>query len=72
MRRVFIRLSGCDERMRPVLWGVHDIVFGVRVRCAVLGPLPLTILCGLWWWFVGFAVVIVVGKRPVNRSDPGS
>ena len=25
-----------------------------------------------WVWFVGFAVVIVVGKRPVNRSDPGS
>ena len=24
------------------------------------------------WWSVGFAVVIVVGKRPVNRSDPGS
>ena len=49
-------------------------MFGVRVRCAVLGPLPLAmpLLWGLWWWFVGFAVVIVVGKRPVNRSDPGS
>ncbi len=46
---------------------------GVRVRCAVLGPLlPEGLFWGLWWWSVGFAVVIVVGKRPVNRSDPGS
>ena len=40
-------------------------------------------LCGSWTatvgtlltcggGLVGFAVVIVVGKRPVNRSDPGS
>ncbi len=50
---------------------LHDCV-GVRVRCAVLGPLPPINPVGLWWWFVGFAVVIVVGKRPVNRSDPGS
>lgn len=52
--------------------GGHVALFGVRVRCAVLGPLPPEALRGLWWWFVGFAVVIVVGKRPVNRSDPGS
>ena len=26
----------------------------------------------VWWLSDGFAVVIVVGKRPVNRSDPGS
>ena len=52
--------------------GGHVALFGVRVRCAVLGPLPPEALRVLWWWFVGFAVVIVVGKRPVNRSDPGS
>ena len=36
--------------------GAHDIVFGVRVRCAVLGPLPLTALCGgvvVVCWFCG-------------------
>lgn len=55
--------------------GGHVALFGVRVRCAVLGPLPPekdSRVGFLWWWFVGFAVVIVVGKRPVNRSDPGS
>ena len=48
---------------------------GVRVRCTVLGPL-LSPLSNLVVWggggSCGFAVVIVVGKRPVNRSDPGS
>ena len=47
-------------------------MFGVRVRCAVLGPLPPKRFGFGCVWFVGFAVVIVVGKRPVNRSDPGS
>lgn len=59
----------------PFVWG-GCIVCGVRVRCAVLGLLPPVsplFLLGVWvWWSVGFAVVIVVGKRPVNRSDPGS
>lgn len=52
-----------------ILLCVGCVVFAFAVR--FLDHYRQT-LWGLWWWFVGFAVVIVVGKRPVNRSDPGS
>ena len=44
------------------------MVFAFAVR--FLDHYPHTGVCG--GCLKSFAVVIVVGKRPVNRSDPGS